>query len=251
MLSTTDDVSGNKELSVDGWSPLIQRFSSSHKLSSNEINALNILHEQVEIIDANATILHEGQHHNKCMIIINGWACRFTILKDGGRQVINYYLPGDIISPFASVQPLVNYSVSSLTELNVFTFNPDCLLLMFSAEPRLGLLYGHMLGREDSMSAEQITRLGRRSAYQRTAHLLLELFHRLKFAGRTGEEGTYLLPLSQELLADTLGMTFVHMNRTLSRLRSNNLIHFELHKMTLLNINELIAIAEYKNTYIC
>ncbi len=234
---------------LDNRSPLIQKFSRAHQLNNNEINALNKMHEKTTVFDANKIILNEGDHHKKCMVILNGWAYRFSTLSVGARQVINYYLPGDIISPFALVQPQVNYSVASLTSLDVCVFKPDYLLQMFSSEPKLGLIYGQMLGREDSMSAEQIVRLGVRSAYERTAHVLLELYHRLKLVGLTSGDNTYLFPLTQELLADTLGMSFVHMNRTLRKLRDNNLIDINSNEMTLLNIDELITIAEYESPY--
>tara|TARA_R110002073_G_scaffold326781_3_gene506925 strand:+ start:854 stop:1651 length:798 start_codon:yes stop_codon:yes gene_type:complete len=234
---------------LDNRSPLVQRFSRLHQLNDNEINALNKMHEQTTVLDANEIILHEGDYHKNCMVIVSGWAYRFSRLLDGDRQVINYYLPGDIISPFALVQPKTDYSIASLTKIDVCVFKPDFLLQMFSEEPRLGLIYGQMLGREDALSAEQIVRLGVRSAYERTAHLLLEFFHRLKLVGLTDAETTYSFPLTQELLADTLGMSFVHMNRTLRKLRDNNLIYIDSNQMTLLNVDELITIAEYKPYY--
>ena len=242
---SSEQVGGNFP---DNWSPLIKRLSNLHSLTSNEISALKKLHEHKSSFDEHRVILYEGDQQKTCMIILRGWAYRYSTLENGGRQVINYYIPGDIISPFALVQPKVNYSIESLTHLDVFTFKPEFLLQIFSEEPRLGIIYGQILGREDSISAEQIVRLGRRSAYQRTAHLLLELFYRLKKVGRTNEE-TYLFPLTQELLADTLGMSFVHMNRTLRKLRINNLIEQDSNKMTLLDIDELVKIAEYKHPY--
>ncbi len=234
---------------LDNRSPLIKRFSHLHQLNNNEIDALNKIHEQTTVLDANEIILHKGDFHKECMIIIRGWAYRSSMLSNGKRQVINYYLPGDIISPFALLQPKTDYSVASLTILETCVFKPDYLLQMFSAEPRLALIYGQMLGREDSLSAEQIVRLGVRSAYERTAHILLDLYYRLKLIGLTDGEETYFFPITQELLADTLGMSFVHMNRTLHKLRDNNLISIDSKQMTLLNIDELIKIAEYQPSY--
>ena len=245
-LETLDPIS-NKLL--DDRSPLIKRISNLHQLNDNEIEALNKLHEQTAVLDANEIILHKGDFHKKCMIIIRGWAYRSSMLSSGKQQVINYYLPGDIISPFALLQPKTDYSVTSLTILEACVFKPDYLLQIFSAEPRLALIYGQILGREDSLSAEQIVRLGVRSAYERTAHILLDLYYRLKSIGLTGGEENYFFPITQELLAETLGMSPVHMNRTLHKLRDNNLISIDSKQMTLLNIDELITIAEYKPSY--
>ena len=98
------------------------------------------------------------------------------------------------------------------------------------------------------MVAEQVVRVGRRSAYKRTAHLLLELFHRLKIIGET-ENKTFSMPVSQQLLADTLGLSFVHMNRTLKKLRTDNLISMDSKEIRLLDIDKLKQLAEYQVCY--
>ena len=208
-LEQQDQIS-NKLL--DDRSPLIKRFSQLHQLNDNEIDALNKIHEQTTVHDTNTTILDEGDYHKECMIIVRGWACRFSMLSTGKRQllIIIYLVTSSV--PLLLLQPKTDYSVISLSFLETCVFRPNYLLQMFSAEPRLGLIYGQMLGREDSLSAEQIVRLGARSAYERTAHILLELYHRLKLVGLTDSADSYSFPLTQELLADTLGMSFVHMN---------------------------------------
>lgn len=228
--------------------PLIRRLLYLQSLNMEEIAVLMKMHEHARFIDERTIFLHQGNTQKKCMIVTKGWAYRFKELSDGNRQVINYYLPGDIISPFAVIVPKIGHSVASITLLEVCVFEPEYLVELFATQPKLGLLYGWMLGRDDSMVAEQVVRVGRRSAYKRTAHLLLELFHRLKVIGETENEAFYL-PVSQQLLADTLGLSFVHMNRTLRKLRMDNLISKDSKEIRLLDIDKLKQHAEYETCY--
>ena len=228
--------------------PLIRRLLYLQSLNMEEIAVLMKMHEHARFIDERTIFLHQGNIQKKCMIVTKGWAYRFNELSDGNRQIINYYLPGDIISPFAVIIPKTGYSVASITLLEVCVFEPEYLVEVFATQPKLGLLYGWMLGRDDSIVAEQVVRVGRRSAYKRTAHLLLELFHRLKVIGET-ENKTFSMPVSQQLLADTLGLSFVHMNRTLKKLRMDNLISMDFKEIRLLDIDKLKQLAEYQVFY--
>lgn len=236
------------EVSGKVFPPLIRRLLYIQSLNMEEIAVLMKMHEHARFIDERSIFLHQGNAQKKCMIVTKGWAYRFNELSDGNRQIINYYLPGDIISPFAVIIPKIGYSVASITLLEVCVFEPEYIVELFAAQPRLGLLYGWMLGRDDSMVAEQVVRVGRRSAYKRTAHLLLELFHRLKVIGET-ENKAFSMPVSQQLLADTLGLSFVHMNRTLRKLRMDNLISMDSKEIRLLDIDKLKQLAEFQACY--
>lgn len=229
--------------------PLIKKFRYVQPLSTEEDAVLVSMHERSQVIPKGQVMLSPGDVHRMCFIVTKGWAFRYSKLDNGNRQVINYYLPGDIISPFALFLPKANYSVSSITDLQVAVFEPDSLTGLFTAHPRLGLLYGWMLGREDVLIAEQVVRIGRRSAYKRTAHLLLEFYHRLKMVG-LDSNGTFDTPLTQNLLADTLGLSMVHMNRTLRQLQRDGLIAGRLSRITLLDIDALMRITDYQPRYL-
>lgn len=237
-IKKVDNFPTNKD-----W-PLIKRFNFYRALSHEEVNILKRLHEQEKIIDANKVMLYQGNTSQQSFIVNQGWAYRYYDLSKGDRQIINFYLPGDIISPFALVRPKINYSIASISPLHLSVFEPNYLNSLLAHE-KLGLLYMKMLNGEDSLSMEQIVRLGSRSAYQRTAHLLLEFFDRLKIVGQT-ENSSYTLPLTQQLLAETLGLSLVHMNRTINKLQLHKLIRIHSKKVSILNIVHLKQIAEYQ-----
>ncbi len=228
--------------------PLIRRLLYLQSLNIEEIAVLMKMHEHTRFIDERTIFLRQGDLQKECIVVTKGWAYRFYELSDGSRQIINYYLPGDVINPFAVILPKIGYSVASITHLEVCVFKPEYLVEVFSTQPKLSLLYVWMLGHDDSVIAEQVVRIGRRSAYKRTAHLLLELFHRMKVIGET-ENKSFPMPISQQLLADTLGLSFVHMNRTLRKLRMDNLISMTYRVATLLDIDKLKQLAEYEVFY--
>lgn len=156
--------------------PMIKKFSYLRQLSHDEINALMKMHKKTRIIDAHKTFLYQGETQKQSWIVTQGWAYRYKSFSNGEQQIINYYLPGDIISSFSSVMPRVNYSVASITPLHVCPFSHDDLAELFATCPKLKSLFGYLLAWEDAILTEQVCRIGRQTAYQRTAHLLLELF---------------------------------------------------------------------------
>lgn len=235
----------SEQSSEDVW-PFIRKLSFLQSLNHEEISILRKLHEQTAAIRKHQDIFNSKEIQAQCFIVNQGWACRYSYLSDGSRQIINYYLPGDIINFYALNLSKMNYYVSSITPMHVSKFKPDILHRLFAVHPRLESLHNLMMGNEETMLVEQVVRIGRRSAYKRTIHLLLELFHRLKVIGQT-HDNTYSMPLTQELLADTLGMSIVHMNRTLHKLRDENLIDIQPNKISLLDLIKLKQIAEYQD----
>src|SRR5690606_5159182 len=114
---------------------------------------------------------------------------------------------------------------------------------------RLGAAVAWLAGREESMLAEQVVRLGRRSAYERVAHIFIELFHRLRLVNAV-DHHAFDLPLTQEILADTLGLSVVHMNRTLRRLRDDGLLRMKGDRVAIEDLDRLSQIAEFSPNYL-
>ncbi len=229
--------------------PLILKILQVVDLNVDEINTLMKLHNHPHSFDELTTIINHGAIHKKSYIVTEGWAYRYYDLNDGSRQIINFYLPGDIISPYALVMRKTPYCVDSITCLKVCEFEPEKLIELFVTQPRLNLIYGWLLGREDSMMAEQIVRNGRRSAYKSVAHLLLEIHHRLRIVDHAAEEA-FPMPIAQHYLSNALGLSLVHISRTLRKLRVNKLIAVTPKTVSLLDINKLKEITEYKGYYL-
>lgn len=220
--------------SKNEW-PLIKKISALQSLKTDEVDVLLKLHEKKIVIDAKKIFLHQNTINKKCFIVNSGWAYRFKDHMNGERQIINYILPGDIISPLALVNPQKKYSVASITNLHVSELKPEYLMDLYTARPNLFALYIEILDWENAMLIEQMTCIGWLTAYQRTVYLLLNLYERLKLVGCVKNNTFYAL-LTQQLLADTLSLSIVHVNRTIKRLRDDNLIKIESNEIELLDI---------------
>ena len=223
--------------SKNEW-PLIKKISALQSLSTDEVDVVSKLHEKKLVIDAKKVFLHQDTINKKCFIVNNGWAYRFKDHMNGERQIINYILPGDIISPLALVNPKKKYSIASITDLHVSVLKPEYLIDLYTARPNLFSLYIEILDWENAMLIEQMTCIGWLTAYQRTVYLLLNLYERLKLVGCV-KNNTFYAPLTQQLLADTLSLSIVHVNRTIKRLRDDNLVKIESNEIELLDIPRL------------
>ena len=223
--------------SKNEW-PLIKKISALQSLSTDEIDVLSKLHEKKVVIDAKKIFLHQNTINKQCFIVNSGWAYRFKDHMNGERQIINYILPGDIISPLALVNPKKKYSIAAITNLHVSVLKPEYLIDLYTARPNLFSLYIEILDWENAMLIEQMTCIGWLTAYQRTVYLLLNLYERLKLVG-CAKNNTFYAPLTQQLLADTLSLSIVHVNRTIKRLRNDNLIKIESNEIELLDIPRL------------
>ena len=157
-------------------------------------------------------LLTEGQEIVGPLLILSGWAARIHLLEDGRRQILNFLLPGDLIGLCDQERPVASSTVIAVTEVDACAA-PDA-----SASPSLARAYAKSRALEDAHLLRQITRLGRLNAHERLADLFLELFERMELAGLV-TNGRFVMPLTQEIIADAVGLTSVHVNRTLQTLR--------------------------------
>lgn len=229
--------------------PLISKYSALTKLTPKEKNTLLQLQSKREIILAGTEIIRAGQNHKSMYIIEEGWAAHYKLLADGRQQILNISLPGDFICLDATVLKTAEHSINAITDLVVSRLSPEKILDIFSHSPRLAAILCWSSVHDGAILAEQIVRVGRRNAYESIAHLLLEFLRRLDIIGMTNNN-TFHFPLTQELLADTLGLTTVHVNRTIRRLRKDNLIEYSDNKMTILNLKKLRQVAGFDPIYL-
>ncbi len=195
----------------------------------------------------------EGGGPMRPTFILSGWACRQRLLPDGRRQIFSILIPGDAVGFCADPSPISTASAVALTKVTLATVEPLSGGSPAAAPPsnRAQDLWGfadHMwlsACLEEGLLLDHIVRLGRQTAYERTAHLLLELYWRLALIGQADERG-FTMPLTQEVLADFLGLSIVHVNRTLQQLRRERLIEISGSKVLLLDAAQLTGIADYQ-----
>ncbi len=175
--------------------------------------------------------------------------CRYKVLPDGKRQVLNLGFPGDFVGfPSCLFEVAIN-SVASLTEVELSQVSFDTLFDLFRRFPRLGTALFWSSAREAAMYGEHIVNLGRKSAYERLAHLLLELLVRLRAIG-LGDHLSYALPLTQELMADVLGLSEPHVNRMIRCLREEGLATIEDQRVVIHDFGAMSALAGFEEGYL-
>ncbi|MGI6850703.1 Crp/Fnr family transcriptional regulator [Mesorhizobium sp. 1B3] len=194
-------------------------------------------------------LVHESHTAPVAYILHDGWMCSYKRLPDGGRQVVNIQLPGDIVGLNSLFLQTSDQSIEALTDTIVSEIGRGQLLSAMRQSPRLAEAVMWSFARDEAIIAQHLANLGRRSALGRTAHFLLELGFRLQEAGRATASG-YDCPLSQQLLADALGLTSIHFNRILRYLREKELLLFSGGAVEFLNRPALTQLAGFDPSYL-
>ena len=177
-------------------------------------------------VEPGASFLREGAQSEHLYTVLHGWAFRHKMLDDGRRQILNYALPADMLGLQGTLMREMEHSVEALTPLTLCVFPRSKLWDLYSHFPSLAFDITWLAAHEERLIDEYLVSLGRRSAVERTAFLLLHLFMRAEDCGLT-KDGAIQFPFTQQHLADTLGMSLVHTNKTLKRLYATNAIRWK------------------------
>jgi CRP-like cAMP-binding protein len=216
-------------------------------LNSSELDILRTIEARPSrTYRADSRILSEGAEITAAHVILSGWASRVRQLADGRRQVIGILLPGDLIGLCMRERPLALTAITALTAVR--TVEAHELLAAWRDTrhlPNLSEALEITAAEEEYYLLAQTVRLGRQTAYERIAHFFCELEYRL--AGRNlSVAGSFAMPMTQETIADAVGLSVVHVNRTLQQMRREQLIELSKGRLSLTNIAAMRAAAEFR-----
>ncbi|WP_075289539.1 Crp/Fnr family transcriptional regulator [Pararhizobium arenae] len=197
-------------------------------------------------VDAGATILSEGANSAHLFTVLSGWGFRYKMLDDGRRQILNYMMPGDLIGLQGTLMQEMQHSVEALSPVTLCVFERSKLSQLFSNHPGLGYDMTWIAAQEERILDENLLSLGRRSALERAAYLLAFLFRRAEETSLF-EGQRVSLPITQQHVADTLGLSIVHTNRTLRKLADRKLIRWAERGCTVLDDQGLAQIAGWSS----
>lgn len=230
-------------------SPLARKLASFITLSLPETNALEALHGRRKTYVSGRDMVHQGQPNQPAYILADGWACSYRLLASGGRQIVDFQIPGDFPGMRSILSRTAGLSVEPLTRVQASPMSAHELTEVLARMPRLGTALLWAASREDAMVIEHLVGVGRRNAVERTAHLLLELGARLALVG-LGTKSGYACPLSQYLLADALGLSAVHVNRVLRELREEGLVIFRNGQVEFTDFAGLVELSGFDADYL-
>jgi CRP-like cAMP-binding protein len=213
-------------------------------ITPEELNVINQIKRDHLSVPAGGEIVRAGDEAPELYTLYSGWAFRFKTLPDGRRQILNFLLPGDLLGLQAAMFDAALHGIEALTEVELCVLPRRDIWKLFGDMPALAFDVTWLGSREEGIVDENLTSAGRRTAAERVAALIVALYKRAKALGLVAEE-TFVFPLTQQHIADALGLSLVHTNKTLARLRRLGMFKRANGTLTLTNPRVLESIGQY------
>jgi CRP-like cAMP-binding protein len=227
---------------------LIRKLEQFHSLSAEDKGTLNDSIHAVSDFKPGEDIIGIGERPDDVHLIIEGWAGRYKILPEGERHIMAYLIPGDFCDAHVALLRRMDHSIGALSQCKVAFMPRDKITAIINNHRQLAqALWWATLVDEAILREWLVTRT--RRADKRVAHLICEMLLRAKAVGLTDDD-SFELPLTQETLGDTMGLSTVHMNRTLQELRGHDLITSEGRRIIVHDIERLKQFADFDPLYL-
>jgi len=227
----------------------LKKLRKRTEISSDEECAIRGMIVETRRVPADQILIRAGEELSSSVILFDGWMARSKDLATGERQVTELHIAGDFPDLHGFTLKRLDHDVVTLSECTVGIVPHERLLEITGTHPHLARVYWFSTNVHAAITRELALSLGQRSAIARMAHLFCELYARLNVVGGTSGN-RYEFPLTQRELSECLGLTVVHVNRTLQELRRKRLVQFEEHKLTILDRGGLEGIAEFDPDYL-
>ena len=228
---------------------LVRKLGSFQPLSDdNEKAIMTLASRRTRTFKARNDLISEGDEPQTVYLILNGWACRYKTLEDGRRQILAFFLPGDLCDLHVYILDAMDHSIGSLTSVEYASITPKELDRLSDDHPRVmrSLWWESLVSA--AVQREWLVSAGQRSAYEALAHLCCELYFRMKLVGLATTEGC-AFPLTQGDIADALGLTQPHVSRTIAELNGSGLATLKKRYLTVENLKGLMAAAHFNPNY--
>lgn len=230
-------------------STLVRKLNSIGTLSEVERRALQSLPVKIQILGARQDIVRDGDQPTQCCLILDGWACRYKLLSAGRRQILSFHIPGDIPNFQSLHLPTMDHGLATMKQVTVAFIPHESLRKLTADFPSLGSLLWRDTLIEAAMFRAWMTGMGRRTAFERIAHLFCEMYLKLQAVG-LAENYRCSMPITQSDLADALGLTPVHVNRVLQEMRGRSLISLSRSTLVIEAWDDLLRASEFDPTYL-
>ena len=229
--------------------PFVRKLSGLADLLPEDVDAIEAVTAHPHRYGARQDLIREGDETGPMFVVLEGWICRYKILPSGTRQIMAFLMPGDACDLHIKLLAEMDHGIQAVTAARVATVSQTAMEALMHGRPNVArAMYSAQLVDEGIMRA-WIVSMGRRSAVERVAHLICELYLRARDIGLThGQE--FSLPLSQLILADSLGMTAVHINRVLKELRLTGAMALSRGNVKIIDPGKLVRLAGFDENYL-
>ena len=230
-------------------SPHIRKLERFATLSRDESLAMEEICGQVVERPAGTDLIREGERPKYVHILLEGWAYRYKILPDGGRQIMAYLIPGDWCDLHIFILKRMDHSIGLLSDARVALIAEERIIELLDNQPRIAraMFWASLV--DEATLREWLANTLRRPPFERLAHLLCELWLRMNAVGLV-QEDAFDLPLTQAELGDTIGLNPVSVNRVLQRMRAEGLIKLGGRYLTLLDSTRMMALSKFDPNYL-
>jgi CRP-like cAMP-binding protein len=231
-------------------SPLIKRMEQFTAFSKVDRDLLNrITSERQKEYGARESIIGEGEHSSDIHVVITGLACRYKHLEDGSRQIMGFLIPGDPCDSEIFILNEMDHTIGTITPSVIASISGAVMKDLLLNRPTIALAFWWSTLQDEGILRERIIDEGRRDAYSRVAFLIYEVFLRMR-AFAVIDDQKFDFPVTQTDLADATGLTPVHVNRMLARLRKQNLIDIDGKTWTVCDPLGLGKAAHFEGNYL-
>lgn len=228
---------------------LVQRLDALSPLDADDKAAIAALPHTLKTVRAHEYIVREGARAENSCLLRSGFATRHKIVADGGRQIVSVHMMGDMVNLQNSLLKTADHSVQALTDAEVALIPGTAIVALAATRPAVAIAMWLDTLVDGAIFREWIANVGRRDARARTAHVLCEFALRQEKAG-LATRNQYDLPMTQEQLGDALGLTSVHVNRTLKALEAARLIARDKRTVTISDWDALRKVGDFDPSYL-
>ena len=212
--------------------------------TEEELELVQSLKRRTQALGAGETLIHEGQTDAPLYTLLEGWAFRYKTLSDGRRQILSFLLAGDYIGVQQKMGDAAAHGVDTLTQSRFCVFQRDSLWDIHRRSPSMGFNVTWLTAHEESLVDDTLLSVGRRSAEERIATLLIVLFTAAGAVQAEGGAGGVPFPLTQQHVADGLGLSLVHTNKTLRKLERRGLHRIGDGRLFMRDVKALARLAD-------
>lgn len=227
----------------------INRLRGHGPLTEVDVSLLTAGCRTTRQVPANHHLIREGDRPDPVFVMLEGWACRYKMLPDGGRQIMAFMLPGDFCDIHIAVLEAMDHNILTLTKARVALLPREQMEALVKAQPTLTRAFWWAQLVDQGVLRAWIVSMGRRKSVERVAHLMCELYIRMRNIGLATDDSCEM-PLTQVVLADALGLTPVHVNRVLRVLRTDKVMELTRGSLTILDPLKLARIAGFDANYL-
>lgn len=222
----------------------LRRLPAFIQKSEEEIAFLDTLKSDHLTVEAGEEFIHPEQSDSELYTLYSGWAFRYKELADGRRQILSFSLPGDLIGLQGTMFEKSAYGAIALTRVELCVIPRRKLARLFERSPEIAYQVTWLGARSEAIADESLLTVGRRGAAERIAALICSLYKRAEPLGLV-VNGALELPLTQQHIADALGLSLVHTNKTLARLRTQGLYSIAGGRLIVRNLRALSRFAQH------